>query len=82
MSPDYYRRVWTTDIMNKILDEKIPWNPGLTRSEIVEGFKELMESGVYERDFFGQPRMRSSRNCAETCNEKQIQAAVVARNIL
>ena len=38
MSPDYYRRVWNTDIMNKILDGTNPWNPGLTRSEIVKGF--------------------------------------------
>ena len=28
MSPDFYRRVWTIDFMNKILDQKIPWNPG------------------------------------------------------
>ena len=57
MSPNYYRRVWNTDIMNKILDGIIPWNPGLTRSEIRQGFEELMESGVYERDFFGDMMM-------------------------
>ena len=34
MSPDFYRRVWTIDLMNKILDRKIPWNPGMTRQEI------------------------------------------------
>ena len=39
--------------MNKILDKKIPWNPGMTRQEIIEGFNEIMESGVYERSFFG-----------------------------
>ena len=39
--------------MNKILDERVPWNPGLTREEIVQGFQELMISGVYERDYFG-----------------------------
>ena len=57
MSPDYYRCVWNIDIMNKILDKRIPWNPGMTKSEIEEGFKELMESGVYERDFFGDMMM-------------------------
>merc|ERR1711942_368143 len=40
MSLDHYRVIWTTDTMNKILDEKIPWNPGLTRTEIVQGFRE------------------------------------------
>ena len=57
MTPDYYRRIWNTDLMNKILDERIPWNPGLTRAQIQEGFKELMESGVYERNFFGDMMM-------------------------
>merc|ERR1712081_81734 len=27
MSPDYYRRVWNVDLMNKILDGRIKWNP-------------------------------------------------------
>ena len=49
MSPDYYRRIWTIDLMNKIVDKKIPWNPGMTIQEIQEGFQEVMESGVYER---------------------------------
>ena len=53
MSLGHYRVVWNTDMMNKILDKRVPWNPGLTREEIVEGFQELMISGVYERDFFG-----------------------------
>ena len=57
MSADFYRRVWNTDLMNKILDERIPWNPGMTRSQIVEGFEELMESGIYERSFFGDMMM-------------------------
>ena len=43
--------------MNKILDDRIPWNPGLTRSEIMRGFQELMVSGVYEREFFGDMMM-------------------------
>ena len=53
LTPSFYRRVWNVDLMNKILDQKIPWNPGMTRAELREGFAELMESGVYEREFFG-----------------------------
>ena len=57
MSPDYYRRVWTTDMMNRTLDASSNWNPGLTRQEIVDGFQEMMISGVYERPFFGDMMM-------------------------
>ena len=57
LSPQYYRRMWNIDMMNKILDGIIPWNPGLTRFEIMQGFQELMESGVYEKDFFGDMMM-------------------------
>ena len=57
LSPEYYRRVWTIDLMNKVLDKRIPWNPGLTRQEIQAGFQEIMESGVYERSFFGDMMM-------------------------
>ena len=53
MSPDVYRRIWNVDLMNKILDKKIAWNPGLTRREIQDGFQEIMEPGVYERSYFG-----------------------------
>ena len=57
ITPDFYRRIWITDIMNKILDTTNPWNPGLTRTEIVLGFQELMKSGIYERSFFGDMMM-------------------------
>merc|ERR1712208_51123 len=57
MGPYYYRRIWNTDLMNKILDEKIPWNPGMSRAQIIGGFQELTESGVYERSFFGDMMM-------------------------
>ena len=57
MSPDYYRRIWNIDLMNKVLDKRIPWNPGMTRAQIVGGFQELMVSGVYERSFFGDMMM-------------------------
>ena len=57
MSPDFYRRIWNTDMMNKILDGTNPWNPGLTRTQIVQGFQDLMTHGVYERSFFGDMMM-------------------------
>ena len=57
MSLEHYRVVWNTDMMNKILDKRVPWNPGLTREDIVLGFQELMISGVYEREFFGDMMM-------------------------
>ena len=53
MSPDYYRRVWNTDMLNKLLDKRIPWNPGLSQAELIEGFTEMMVTGVYERPYFG-----------------------------
>ena len=57
MSPDYYRRVWTIDMMNRTLDASSHWNPGLTRQEIVTGFHEMTTSGIYERPFFGDMMM-------------------------
>ena len=58
MSHDYYRRIWNTDMMNKIIDKaNSDWNPGLTNAQIREGFEEVMESGVYERPFFGDVMM-------------------------
>ena len=53
MGASFYRRVWNTDMMNKILDKQNSWNPGLTQAQIRYGFEELMQSGVYERPFFG-----------------------------
>ena len=57
MGSQYYRRIWNTDMMNRTLDGSSFWNPGLTRKEIIEGFSELMISGVYERPFFGDMMM-------------------------
>ena len=57
MSPDYYRRVWNTDMLNKLLDKRIPWNPGLSRDQLIGGFTELMMTGVYERPYFGDMMM-------------------------
>ena len=30
MSPDFYRRIWNIDMLNKILCKENDWNPGLT----------------------------------------------------
>ena len=57
MSPSFYRRIWNTDIMNKIIDGRNKWNQGLTKAQLREGFTERMESGVYERPFFGDMMM-------------------------
>ena len=54
---DYYRRIWTTDMMNRTLDASSHWNPGLTKKEITKGFQDMMISGVYERPFFGDMMM-------------------------
>ena len=53
MSPDFYRKIWNIDMLNKILCKENHWNPGLTDAQLREGFAELMKSGVYERPFFG-----------------------------
>ena len=53
LSPDAYRRIWTTDMMNRILDKTCTWNPGLTKRQLVDGFTIMMDSGVYEVEFFG-----------------------------
>ena len=53
MSPDFYRRIWTNDMMNRILDKSSAWNPGLTEKQIIDGFTTMMDSGVYEVEFFG-----------------------------
>ena len=53
MSPDFYRRIWTNDMMNRILDKSSDWNPGLTEKQIIDGFTTMMDSGVYEVEFFG-----------------------------
>ena len=55
MRPDFYRRIWNTDMMNKIIHND-DWNPGLSSAQLRQGFAELMESGVYERPFFGDAR--------------------------
>ena len=50
-SADYYRRIWMTDFKNRTVHDPT-WN---IYSEQVweEGWNEMMKSGVYERDIFG-----------------------------
>ena len=36
MSPDYYRRIWNIDMMNKMIEKENPWNPGLSKEQIKE----------------------------------------------
>ena len=52
-TPNWYRRNWMNEMMEKLLSGSCPWNPGYTRQEIREGFKKIQESGVYEIDYFG-----------------------------
>ena len=50
-TPDYYRRIWMTDFMNQTVDDQT-WNI-YSKKQWEEGWKEMMESGVYERGLFG-----------------------------
>ena len=51
-SADYYRRIWMTDMEEKML-ENPDWNCGYSEKEIKIGFSEVKISGVYERGLFG-----------------------------
>ena len=53
MSPDVYRRIWNVDMMNKTLDKSCSWSPGLSERQIIDGYTNMMNSGVYEVAFFG-----------------------------
>ena len=50
-SPDYYRRIWMTDMKNRTHDDGT-WNI-YSATEWEEGWNALMESGIYERGIFG-----------------------------
>ena len=52
-TPNWYRRMWMEDMMNRIILGICPWNAGHSVQQIREGFNKLMESGIYEIDFFG-----------------------------
>ena len=45
------------DMMNRIILGICPWNASYSVQQIREGFKKLMESGIYELDFFGDMMM-------------------------
>ena len=50
-SPDYYRRIWMTDMKNRTCDDGT-WKI-YSDTEWEEGWNSLMVSGIYERDIFG-----------------------------
>ena len=50
-SPDYYRKIWMTDMKNRTLYDKT-WNI-YSIQEWESGWAGMMESGVYERGIFG-----------------------------
>ena len=52
-SPNWYTVNWMHQMMERLLMETCPWNPGYTSQQIREGFAQLQESGIYEIDFFG-----------------------------
>ena len=41
------------EMMEIIILGICPWNPSYTDEQIRAGFEKLMESGIYEIDFFG-----------------------------
>ena len=51
LTPDYYRRIWVTDMKNRTMNDET-WKI-YSDSDWEAGWKELMESGVYERGIFG-----------------------------
>ena len=52
-TPNWYRRDWMNKMMERIILGICPWNPSYTDEQIKVGFEKLMDSGIYEIDFFG-----------------------------
>jgi hypothetical protein len=50
MSIDWYRRIWVTDMANRTIDS--PFNI-YTRQQWLDGWKEMLAPGTYERGIFG-----------------------------
>ena len=50
MSINYYRRIFVTDMANRTI--KSPWNT-FSHQEWLNGWKEMLEPGIYERGIFG-----------------------------
>ena len=40
-TPNWYRRIWMAQMMQRIISGTCPWNPGLTAQQIREGFGKL-----------------------------------------
>ena len=51
-SIDYYRRIWMTDMQSKSMNNP-DWNLSYSPETLWQGFEEMKQTGVYERDFFG-----------------------------
>ena len=51
LTPQYYRRIWITDMKNRTLGD--PTWQIYPEKEWEEGWNELLESGIYERGVFG-----------------------------
>ena len=52
-TPNWYRRLWMDQMMERIILGICPWNLGYTEHQLREGFDKLKMTGVYEIDFFG-----------------------------
>ena len=55
LSADYYRRIWVTDFKNRTSDD--PTWKICSSIQWEAGWSQMLESGVYERDFFGDLMM-------------------------
>ena len=51
MSIDYYRRLWTIDMENRLFETDL--NPGYSYADWHAGWARLRESKIYEVDYFG-----------------------------
>ena len=51
MSVDYYRRIWCTDMENRLFQSNL--NPGYSFDEWHMGWERVKESRIYEVDYFG-----------------------------
>ena len=50
MAIDWYRRIWVTDMANRTVNS--PYNT-VTRQQWLDGWKEMLIPGTYERGIFG-----------------------------
>ena len=52
-TPNWYRRLWMNQMLDRIICKICPWNPGFTEKQLRDGFEKVKQSGVYEVDYFG-----------------------------